>query len=117
MNDIQVGDSVKEWAAFASGYGNQTGEVVARWQNWAWVKWPDEVLPVNVRVCNLTRIEPEPVTLTPKYKIDQKVLCDGLGISTVNGVFIGYVVKEHGGIWLDGDLEPVPEPCPTCGKE
>ena len=103
MNDtIRVGDR-----AIAHG---KTGIVVGLCHRWAWID-DGGGRPLTYEVNNLTRIEPEPVTLRPKYAVGQEVLCDGLGISTINGVFVGYTVKEHGGIWLNGDLEAVPEPC------
>jgi len=104
MNDeIKVGDRV-----WASGLGD--GRMLAIHDDYGWVLWNTHD-HCTARLDSLTRIEPEPVTLTPKFKMGQEVLCDGLGISTINGVFVGYTVKEHGGIWLNGDLEAVPEPC------
>jgi hypothetical protein len=106
MNDtIRVGDRVQN--TFST---EAHGTVLAAGPDWLYVQY-DNGHNEAWLTGNCRRIEPEPVTLTPKFKMGQEVLCDGLGISTINGVFVGYTVKEHGGIWLNGDLEAVPEPC------
>jgi len=63
---------------------------------------------------SLTRIEPEPVVLTPKYGVGQRVNFIGQGKVHLAGVEVGYHIEKWGGLWAESLLEPIPTPCPTC---
>jgi hypothetical protein len=106
MNDtIRVGDRVEH-----IGFGQRV--VIAIVGDQAWIR--DGNFDVIARTKNLTRIEPEKVTLTPKYKKDERVRTKGGREITVDRVFIGYESQPCLEWWEEGQLEPVPEPCPEC---
>ena len=108
MNDIQVGDRVHP-----DGYGdNVTQGVVAIEGNEAWLV---DFMGVHRthRLSDLTRIEPEKVALTPKYKMGQEVESPA-GKRTIREVFVAYRMRSYGGWWTEDQLKAVPEPCPEC---
>ena len=109
MNDtIRVGDKVR---------GIRSGNdwvVMGIDGDMAWLK--SDGGEYTERFCKvLTRIEPEPVTLTPKYAVGQEVIGIGSGSRyRLEECAIAYYVG-HGDGWLpERSLKPVPEPRPTC---
>ena len=113
MSDtIKVGDRVRG-ASF--GNGTVIGLHTAKdGGSWAWVEYDDEPDCFGSKVQNLTRIEPEPVMLRPKYKKDERVRTKGGREITVDRVFIGYESQPCLEWWEEDQLEPAPEPCPKC---
>ena len=107
MNDtIKVGDRV-----WASGLGD--GRMLAIHDDYGWVLWNTHD-HCTARLDSLTRIEPEPVTLRPKYVVEQRVRTAQNKTETViKGIFITYETTNLG-TWDEAELEPVPEPCPEC---
>jgi len=81
--------------------------------NWVWILAPGCTEPITVANCYLTLISPEPVTLTPKYAVGQEVESPA-GKRTICQVFVAYRMREYAAWWAEGQLQPVPEPCPTC---
>ena len=106
MNEIKAGDKVLN-----PGFGERT--VVAVDGNSAWIRDKDGWQCV-AKLSNLTRIEPEPVVLTPKYGVGQRVNFIGQGKVHLAGVEVGYHIEKWGGLWPESLLEPVPEPCDKC---
>ena len=84
-------------------------------KEWAWVQWHDEYYECfGVKLSDLTRIEPETVTLRPRYGVGERVNFIGQGKVQLAGVEVGYHIEKWGGLWPESLLEPVPTPCPTC---
>ena len=107
MSDaIKVGDRVET-------LGHRTGYVQGIYGNRAWVLFASHELN-TLYLSDLTRIEPEPVVLTPKYGVGQRVNFIGQGKVHLAGVEVGYHIEKWGGLWAESLLEPIPEPCPTC---
>ena len=111
-NAIKVGDRV-----WASGLGD--GRMLAIHDDYGWVLWNTHD-HCTARLDSLTRIEPEPVTLRPRYGMGQRVRTDSLrltvtpdNIYVVKSPAVGYELESGG--WLpESLLFPVPTPCPTC---
>ena len=113
MSDkIKVGDRVHP-----DRYGDNVTQRVAAVEG-------DEAWLVNSkgdhlthRLSNLTRIEPEPVTLTAKYGVGEKVRIKSIagcaGESVVSRPSLFYDLGWRGW-WREDKLEPIPTPCPTC---
>ena len=113
-NAIKVGDRV-----WASGLGD--GRMLAIHDDYGWVLWNTHD-HCTARLDSLTRIEPEPVTLT----VGQRVrLCEGrVGVikdlreEAYVEIDDSREITVHSPplrIWkLSSELEPVPEPCPEC---
>ena len=80
----------------------------------AWVRYTETGVHHEVCMSTLTHIEPEPVTLTPKYGVGQRVNFIGQGKVQLAGVEVGYHIEKWGGLWPESLLEPVPTPCPLC---
>ena len=116
MSDkIKVGDRVE-----ARVYGRATviGEHIAfGGKRWLWIEYDSGHECYGVQATQLTRIEPEPVTLTPKYRIADSLRFKGGNRETapirVTGIIIGYL-DEDNYFWREAELEPVPEPCDKC---
>ena len=113
MSDkIKVGDRVE-----ARVYGRATviGEHIAfGGKRWLWIEYDSGHECYGVQATQLTRIEPEPVVLTPKYAVGQRVrLC---GANTATEVIENRIAcrLESGGYYYEDILEPIPEPCPEC---
>jgi hypothetical protein len=128
MNDtIKVGDRVE------TRNSHRTGCVQGIYHDQAWILLDsDEMETLHLSV--LTRIEPEPVVLTPKYAIGQNVTIKGAGRAGEQTVYriaevadtIRYALEWDasplGSIsagrtlatYTADQLEPVPEPCPEC---
>jgi len=114
MSDaIKVGDRVR---GIRSGYD---WVVMGIDGDMAWLKSDDG--EYTERLCKvLARIEPEPVALTPKYPVGERVQTEPLRlIATADNIYVvkapavGYELESGG--WLpESLLFPVPEPCPTC---
>jgi len=107
MNDtIRVGDRV-----WASGLGD--GRMLAIDGNYGWVLWNTHD-HCTARLDSLTRIEPEPVTLRPKYAVGEKVRIKSIagcaGESVVSRPSLFYDLGWRGW-WREDKLEPVPESC------
>jgi len=108
MSEIKVGDPVQgkrsgnEWVVLAID-----GEV-------AWLR-ADDGERAERFLCALTRIEPEPVTLRPKYGIGDPVRSTLSGsvyrVAAIASIQYrteeGFIIDEH-------NSEPVPTLCPTC---
>ena len=113
MSDkIKVGDRVE-----ARVYGRATviGEHIAfGGKRWLWIEYDSGHECYGVQATQLTRIEPEPVVLTPKYGVGQRVNFIGQGKVHLAGVEVGYHSEKWGGLWAESLLEPIPTPCPTC---
>ena len=109
MSEIKVGDRVR------GAFTGRSGTVIAITEQRAWIRNSGE--PFTIPLCNLTHIEPEPVTvtLTPKYKVGQEVMGIGSGSRYILGEYaIAYYVG-HGEGWMpERAIKPVPTPCPTC---
>ena len=109
MNDtIKVGDRV-----WASGLGD--GRMLAIDGNYGWVLWNTHD-HCTARLDSLTRIEPEPGTLSLGQVVRRKRDADRTGVVTGLEARIrwGDCLYENVPIEV---LEPVPSPCPTCGKK
>jgi len=109
MNDTQVGDRVR--------LDNKSGpySVICLEGKRAWVK-SDGGCYYTFLIATLTRIEPEPIALTPKYAVGESVRTAQNKTETViKGIFITYETTNLG-TWDECELEPVPEPCDKCGK-
>ena len=113
MSDaIKVGDRVET-------LGHRTGYVQGIYGNRAWVLFASHELN-TLYLSDLTRIEPEPVTLRARYGVGQRVQTDSLrltvtpdNIYVVKSPAVGYELESGG--WLpESLLFPVPTPCPTC---
>jgi len=106
MNDIKVGDRVR---------GIRSGNdwvVMGIDGDLAWLK-SDEG-EYTERFCEvLTRIEPEPVVLTPKYAVGQEVKFRG-GIYPIETVQAVYYLTGWLGSHSEDSLEPAPGHCPKC---
>ena len=108
MNDIQVGDRVR---------GIRSGNdwvVMGIDGNMAWLK--SDGGEYTERFCKvLTRIEPEPVTVTPKYAVGQRVRSTLTGTIYTIEALVRTTYRTTTGCYLDeSNLEPVPTPCPKC---
>ena len=106
MSDkIKVGDRVLN-----PGFGERT--VVAVDGNSAWIRDKDGWQCV-AKLSNLTRIEPEPGTLSLGQVVRRKRDADRTGVVTGLEARIrwGDCLYENVPIEV---LEPVPTPCPTC---
>ena len=107
MNDeIKVGDRVK---------GKATGRkyvVLGIYRDMAWILHEETDMTSTVAFQYLTRIEPETVTLTPKYRIADSLRFKGGNRETapirVTGIIIGYL-DEDNYFWREAELEPFPE--------
>jgi len=110
MNDtIKVGDRVRLAGSDTSGLYT----VLALDRDRAWVR-ADAGGHYNFCALELIRIEPEKVTLMPKYAVGESVRTAGNKTETViKGIFITYETTNLG-TWDESELEPVPAPCPEC---
>jgi len=111
MNDtIKVGDRVYRWVDRDAGY-----VLRATRGPWAWIERDDGTFrTVGLgSLAKLTPIEPEPVALTPKYGVGQEVESPA-GKRTICQVFVAYRMRDYVAWWAEGQLEPVPAPCPEC---
>jgi hypothetical protein len=116
MNDtIRVGDRVKDNVTCA------TGTVLYLKFPWAWVLSDAASTPETWPAGKFTRIEPEKVTLMPKYAVGENVQSYVAGAKkgrwTVVEVRVDYLIKLPDGTLdhrVEFQLEPVPEPCPEC---
>ena len=110
MNDTtRVGDRVETLKS------RRTGCVQGIYGDKAWILLDSgelETLYLSV----LTRIEPEKVTLTPKYSVGQRLNCIGQGKVQVTGPEVGYHVVGWSGLWPESLFESLSEPCDKCGK-
>jgi len=116
-DEIRQGDRVRDHGGFrllAYGDGTVLGlHTNAKGAKWAWVEYDDGACFASV-LSDLTRIEPEPVTLTPKYKVGQPVIVKGTpDVFAVAGISVLYHDKE-GSCHRESELEPEPKPCPAC---
>ena len=107
--EFKVGDEVRR-SGWECGYTilalDDTGH--------AWIRSEHSRLGLIVQISSLTRIEPEPVVLTPKYAVEQRVRTAQNKTETViKGILITYETTNLG-TWDEAELEPVPEPCPEC---
>ena len=105
---IQVGDTVK-WI------GDKESTVLAIHDSWAWIqqhRHPNGEGYTSVRLHELTRIYPE--VLRPKYKKGQLVNAQGRhdNPTPIRHIWIAY--NTASGTFGEDDLEPAPDPCPTC---
>ena len=119
MNDIKVGDRVHDFC-----YGNGTAlalHLAADGECWVWSEYDKPKTCYGTRITDLTHIEPEPVVLTPKYAVAQRLRTSPLRLNTtadniyvVKGPVVGYELESGG--WLpESLLSPIPDPCPECG--
>ena len=109
MSDkIKVGDRVLN-----PGFGERT--VVAVDGNSAWIRDKDGWQCV-AKLSNLTRIVPEPVTLTAKYAVGQRLLSRKGNFVVVKAISLTtrYEFEGWKGFWPEENYKPVPAPCPTC---
>jgi len=116
MNDtIKVGDRVQH--AFST---EAHGTVLAAGPEWLYVHY-DNGHNEAWLTANCRRIEPEKVTLMPKYAVGENVQSYVAGAKkgrwTVVEVRVDYLIKLPDGTLdhrVEFQLEPVPEPCPEC---
>ncbi|HUW12349.1 MAG TPA: hypothetical protein VM537_21670 [Anaerolineae bacterium] len=67
-----------------------------------------------VPVSELVRIEPEKVTLMPKYRVGEEVRVRGCTFpNTVERISIHYLLSS-GLHYEENKVEPVPDVCPAC---
>jgi len=105
-NAIKVGDRV-----WASGLGD--GRMLAIHDDYGWVLWNTHD-HCTARLDSLTRIEPEPVTLRPRFKLGEKI-CPRDGYpQTILAVSVSYRLAPNGTWWGEEEVDRVPTPCPTC---
>ena len=112
MSDkIEVGDRVR--ISVYGGFHDAT--VLALDADWAWVLQDhDRRGYTSVPLAKVTRIEPEPVTLTPKFKLGEKI-CPRDGYpQTILAVSVSYRLAPNGTWWGEEEVDLVPTPCPTC---
>jgi len=110
MNDtIRVGDKVETLRS------HRTGWVQGIYGDKAWILLDSDELE-TLYLSVLTRIEPESGTLSLGQVVRRKRDADRTGVVTGLEARIrwGDCLFENVPIEL---LEPVPEPCPACGKE
>lgn len=107
-DEIKVGGRVQ-----TTTYGEE-GTVLAVYKDWAWIDFGGPSPCMLVRKF-LTLISPDPVTLTPKYRVGQNMRFQG-GIYPIEKVVVAYELTGWFGLRGEDNLEPVPEPCPECGK-
>jgi hypothetical protein len=117
MNDtIKVGDRVRG-ASF--GNGTVIGLHTAKdGGSWAWVEYDDEPDCFGSKVQNLTRIEPEPVTVTVKYPPGTRVRLrqEHDHVFMVDRVEILYRdPADNSHSWYEDSLEPCD--CAKCSSE
>jgi len=106
-DNINVGDRVR------GAFTGRSGTVIAITEQRAWIRNSGE--PFTIPLCNLTRIEPEPVTLTAKYGIGDRVRSTLSGsVYRVAAIASIQYRTEEGPIIDEHNSEPVPTPCPTC---
>ena len=121
MNDtIKVGDRVHDFC-----YGNGTVlalHLASDGECWVWSEYDKPKTCYGTRVTDLTRIEPEPHTLT----VGQKVRLSEGRVGIIKDLREEAYVEIDDSrettvhwpplrIWkLSSELEPVPAPCPTC---
>ena len=107
-NEIKVGDRV------LTNCDQQDFEVLGLHGGWAWLLGDLGTYHVR-RVYTLTRIEPGPVTLTPKYPVGQEVRAKvGKCNYKVTGIFVGYLLDGQDIEWREDELTPVADVCPAC---
>ena len=109
-DEIKVGDRVYRWVDRDAGY-----VLRATRGPWAWIERDDGTFrTVGLgSLAKLTRIEPEPVTLTPRYVKGQRVKVRNGDEVTIAHPFIAYRTN-YNCTYAEDQLEPVPTPCPTC---
>ena len=114
MSDkIEVGDRVHDFC-----YGNGTVlalHLALDGECWVWSEYDKPKTCYGTRITDLTRLDPEPVTLTPKYAVGQEVKFQG-GIYSISieKVVVAYELTGWFGLRAEDSLEPAPEPCPKC---
>ena len=104
-DNINVGDRVR------GAFTGRSGTVIAITEQWAWIRNSGE--PFTIPLCNLTRIELEKITLTPRFGIGEKVKIRFGEVVKINAVVVAYRDNENW-LWAEDQLEPIPTPCPTC---
>ena len=111
MSDtIRVGDRVKDNVTCA------TGTVLYLKFPWAWVLPDAASRPESWSAGSFTRIEPEPVVLTPKYAVGQRLLSRKGNFVVVKAISLTtrYEFEGWKGFWPEENYKPIPAPCPTC---
>ena len=109
-DEIKVGDRVKR----SSGTCVYTVLALDD-KGLAWIQTENSTLGMIVHLSTLTRIEPEPVTLTPKYAVGQRVRSTLTGTIYTIEALVRTTYRTTTGCTVDeSNLEPVPTPCPTC---
>jgi len=114
---IEVGERVREAS------DGEEGRVLALHTaedgtEWAWVEWDSDHDCFGAKTKHLTRIEPEPVTLTVKYPPGTEVCLrqDRLRVFTVEHVDILYRDPiDNSRSWYQDSLEPCD--CAKCSSE
>ena len=112
MNDtIRVGELVKivPWKGFAKVLSLHTASTG---KQWAWIEWEDGYC-ASVGAADLTRIEPEPGTLSLGQVVRRKRDADRTGVVTGLEARIRWGDCLYENVLIEV-LEPVPEPCPEC---
>jgi len=115
-DEIKVGHEV-EWheVGLHDCRPRHTGTVLALDNGTAWVR--ERTLHHSIRIGDLTRIAPEPVTLTPKYEVGERVhWLTTSRMKTIRAIVVGYRMEEdpNDAVWGEDELEPVPDVCPQC---
>ena len=97
--------------------------IAADGKEWGFVEYDDRRQCFGFEAKYLTRIEPEPVTLTPKYEVGERVRILRNDIEgEVAGAIVTYDLAYVGGRYAEDELEPVPATtgaksfmCSICG--
>ena len=105
MSEIKVGDRVHVSAEY-------DGIVCVLDGDEAWVEDDDGIHCTHV-LSELTRLDPEPVTLRAKYKAEERVRARNGDEVTIAHPFIAYRTN-YNFTYAEDQLEPIPTPCPTC---
>jgi len=110
-DEIKVGEVAKAvpWKGFAKVLSLHTASTG---KQWAWIEWEDGYC-ASVGAFDLTRIELEKITLTPRFGIGEKVKIRFGEVVKINAVVVAYRDNENW-LWAEDQLEPIPTPCPTC---
>ena len=112
-DNIKVGDRVK-YERSDSGWRY---EVLCIHGDQAWLRDERDGMYQGALIENLTRIEPEKVTLTPLYEVGERVhWLTTSRMKTIRAIVVGYRMEEdpNGAVWGEDELEPVPDVCPQC---
>jgi len=110
-DEIKVGDRVKRssWTCVYTVLALDD-------KGLAWIQTENSTLGMIVHLSTLTRIEPEPVTLTAKYAVGQRLLSRKGNFVVVKAISLTtrYEFEGWKGFWPEENYKPVPAPCPTC---